>query len=165
MRPSHPFAAQVTKHARIDVEGHKAAARETASDLGQWLVDTFMGDFVYEKDEDELRQERKDNGVTDATNERLKQSIRKKCGLNSGSKFKAVADEINLTHISRPVPQIFDWKEEVKFMCCVDVDEVAALTADDYQRMLDFRTLDIYKDPEREYKKINAPEQMQIRVG
>ena len=150
----------VQRHTRVDVElGKKRAS--------QWLADRadeFLGDYACEPDEEALREAQR-HYITEATNEKLKASIRKKVGLAPGAnRFHAVVDEMNLTHVLRPHPDVFDWKEEVRFMFCgLDVDEVAEMTIDDYQRLVDFRTLDVYQDPNKEWKKVNAPEAVQIQ--
>ena len=150
------------RHARVDVELGKKRAR-------QWwdaTLDDALGEYACEEDADAVA-DRERHFISESTDERLKAAIKKKVGLEPGAnRFHALVDEMNLTHVTKKPKDIFDWKEEVKFMFCgVDVDEVAAMTVEDYQRMVDFRTLDAYRDPSKEWKKVNAPEQMQLEIN
>ena len=152
----------VQRHARVDVELGKKRARQWWSET----LDDALGEYACEEDAEAVA-DRERHFISESTDERLKAAIKKKVGLEPGAnRFHALVDEMNLTHVTKKPKDIFDWKEEVKFMFCgVDVDEVAAMTVEDYQRMVDFRTLDAYRDPSKEWKKVNAPEQMQLEVN
>ena len=91
-------------------------------------LDDALGEYACEEDAEAVA-DRERHFISESTDERLKAAIKKKVGLEPGAnRFHALVDEMNLTHVTKKPKDIFDWKEEVKFMFCgVDVDEVAAI--------------------------------------
>lgn len=155
------FAAYVRRTTGADVE---AAERDARAWLWAW-VEAAAGDYAWDEDEAAVAAANAAR-ITEGTNERLHAVIRKRCGAGAkANRFEAVADEMNLEHILRPKKAVFDWKEELKFTFCCDVDAYADLTAEDYQRMVDIRETAAYRDPEREYRKISVlPEDYSLRI-